>query len=65
VSPVHWHTIAVWLWNNTAGNLLASAVTTAAGLAWHHHRIKKHITAEVLRTRIRVVHNGRDGGGAR
>lgn len=46
---MHWHAIGVWLWNNTAGNLAASAITTTAGLVWHHRRIKQHITAELRR----------------
>lgn len=59
---MRWHTIAVWLWDNTAGNVLASAVTTGTALAWHHRRIKQHITAEIHRARLHAAHDTESGG---
>jgi hypothetical protein len=41
------HAIVAWLVANCAGNLIASAITTAAGVAWHHRRIKAHHAAEL------------------
>lgn len=41
-----------WLYANVAGNLVASAVTFAAALTWHHRRV----AAMVARLHERVDH---------
>lgn len=65
---LHWLTALVgWLYANVLGNLVASAicaVPAAAGMVWHHRRIKAHITDQVQH----LIHHhqqrtGETGGG--